>query len=131
MKLGDESLQVYEKQLFQTNSYIYFDFIFSERITVTVLLPKKFEIVWAPHFLSRNINKNWCYLYFPCSITFLHVEYMHLTMSSLRLLSNKQIGILCFCNKFLFYAESKRKALQKYPSFFSAYMLWHVLFQKT
>ena len=34
------------------------------------------------------------------------------------------------CNTFSFYAERKRKALQEYPSFWSACMFWYVLFNK-
>ena len=35
MKLRDASLQVYEKKLFHTSSFMYFAFIFSQYITIT------------------------------------------------------------------------------------------------
>ena len=35
MKLPDTNLQFYKKKVFHTSSFLYFAFIFSERITIT------------------------------------------------------------------------------------------------
>ena len=51
MKLRDAKLKVDEKKLFHTSSFMYFAFIFSERITITS--SEKALKVWQHNFFQE------------------------------------------------------------------------------
>ena len=87
-----------------------------------------FEIVRVP-FLLRNINKNWCYLYFIRPITiylsqlFLYVHYSILRCLEYRFCQINKLESFVSSNTFLFYAESKKKALLEFFFLGSLYVL--------
>ena len=109
-----------KKPLFHTSSFMYFAFIFSERVTI-----KSSEEVLkvCQHTFFQKLKANssvTCNLL--VQLWFIQVNFLYAEYGIWRCLEYgfSQINKLEFfvsCSTFLLYTESEKKALQEYPSF--------------
>ena len=106
MKLLEANLQVYEKKLIHTSSFMYFAFIFSERITITSS-EEALKVCEHNFFRKQKVLLLW----FTCSITIhlsqLHSCWMwHLTLSWVRYTYKLEFIAIQKYNNILLFAQT-------------------------
>ena len=109
-----------KKSLFHTSSFMYFAFIFSERVTIKSS-EEALKVCQHTFFQKLKANSSvTCNLL--VQLWFIQVNFLYAEYGIWRCLEYgfSQINKLEFfisCSTFLLYTESEKKALQEYPSF--------------